>query len=178
MKKLMSVLFVLAAALYMGTTVFAAGKIEGSGGSANTDVKATYSSGGTATIIYSVDVTWGSMDFTYNDASPGTWNPVTHQYDGAGTATWTCAADANKITVTNHSNTAVTAILSFAAGTGYSGISGSFSKSTIHLATAVGLLPESAPADSSLLTLSGALASSVTTSTPIGSVTVTLGEIG
>lgn len=170
---MISVLLVLALSLCMGTTAFAAG-ITTEGGSTSTDVKGTYVPGGATATIYSVDVAWGSMEFTYTDAFEGTWNPNTHVYDGAIAAAWSCAADANKITVTNHSNTAVTAALDYTPGGSYAGITGSFSKSTINLATADGVLPANAPSDNSLLTLSGALDNGVEASTVIGSVTVEL----
>lgn len=176
MKKMMSVLLVLALTLCMGMTVFAApaGGITQSGGSAAHDVNATYQAGGSAATIYSVDVTWGSMGFTYTDAGAGTWNPNTHEYDGATAAAWSCPADDNKITLTNHSNTNVAATLSYAPGTSYNTINGIFSKGTISLATAVGTPSADAPTDDAMLTLTGILSSSITTSTKIGSVTVTL----
>ena len=83
--------------------------------------------------------------------------------------------DGNKIKVTNHSNAEITATFSYAAATGYDSISGSFDKATLNLATAVGTEVSNAPSDTAALTLSGALASTVTTSTKIGTITVTLG---
>lgn len=171
MKKILSVLIAILLVTCLGTTVFAA-EIGEAEGSASTDVKATYQPGGTGAIVYSVDVTWGSMEFTYTGAGEGVWNPDSHSYDGATAAAWSCTADANKVTVTNHSNTAVVAALSYTPGGSYTAISGAFSKSTIALPTAVGVLPANAPTDSSLLTLSGALSSSVTSSTAIGIITI------
>ena len=61
--------------------------------------------------VYSVDVTWTDVAFTYN-AGTTTWNPSTHKYDAAGTAaSWT--DNQGTVTVTNHSNAAVTATVSF-----------------------------------------------------------------
>ena len=57
--------------------------------------------------VYSVDITWGSLEFTYTEASKGVWNPETLKYEGAVAGGWTCATNADKITVTNHSNAAV-----------------------------------------------------------------------
>ena len=54
----------------------------------------------------SVDVTWGSLFYTYN---PGTWNPDTHQYDGRG---WTADQEGgDQITLVNQgaADVAVTA---------------------------------------------------------------------
>ena len=60
------------------------------------DVNVVFSN--TETPVYSVDITWGSMNFTY---VPGTWQD-SHKYTGSK---WqiTSAAD-NDITVSNHSN--------------------------------------------------------------------------
>lgn len=173
MKKMISVFLALALSLCMGTTAFAAG-ITTEGGSTSTDVKGTYVSGGTTATVYSVDVAWGSMEFTYTDAFAGNWNAGTHEYDGAVAAAWSCAADTNKITVTNHSNTAVFVSLTYTPGESFIGISGAFSKSNISLTTAEGVSPEDAPTESSLLTLSGALSYGAGDSAVIGSVTVEL----
>ena len=69
--------------------------------------------------VISVDVTWGSMQFTYN---VGDWDPDTHQYEGG----WTCDEDENKITVTNNSNIAIDVTCEYAKAQDYDWISGSF----------------------------------------------------
>ena len=147
-------------------------------GTATHDVTATYvagSSGGAGTPVYSVDIVWGDMAFTYTEEA-GVWNPATHETTGAGGGIWKATSpDGNKIKVTNHSNAAVTATFSYAAATGYDSISGSFDKATLNLATAVDTEVSNAPSDTAELTLTGALASTVTTSTKIGTITVTLG---
>ena len=148
------------------------------GRSANHDVTATYvagSSGGAGGTVYSVDIAWGDMEFTYT-AAAGVWDPGTHTITGADGGTWSATnTGGNKIKVTNHSNTAVTATFSYAAASGYEGISGSFDKTSLDLATAVGTEVSNAPSDSAALSLSGALASNTPTSTKIGTITVTLG---
>lgn len=148
------------------------------GRSANHDVTATYvagSSGGAGGTVYSVDITWGDMEFTYT-AAAGVWDPTTHTITGADGGTWKVNNEGgNKIKVTNHSNTAVTATFSYAAASGYEGISGSFDKTSLDLATAVGTEVSNAPSDSAALSLSGPLASSTPASTTIGTITVTLG---
>ena len=98
------------------------------GGTASHDVTATYradSSGGAGGKVYSVDITWGDMAFTYT-AEAGIWDPTTHKTTDAEGGVWTVNNDGgNTITVTNHSNTGVTAAFSYAADTGFEGISGS-----------------------------------------------------
>ena len=100
------------------------------GGTASHDVKATYradSSGGAGGTVYSVDITWGDMAFTYT-AEAGIWDPATHKTTDAEGGVWTVDKDGgNTITVTNHSNTGVTAAFSYAADTGFEGITGTIS---------------------------------------------------
>ena len=147
-------------------------------GTASCDVKATYvagSSGGAGTKVYSVDIVWGDMAFTYTEEA-GVWNPATHETTGAGGGIWKATSpDGNKIKVTNHSNTAVKATFSYAAAAGYDDISGSFDKATLNLATAVDTEVSNAPSDTAALTLTGALDSNTPANTTIGTITVTLG---
>lgn len=151
------------------------------GGAASCDVKATYTTdtsggaGGAGGTVYSVDIAWGDMEFTYT-AAAGVWDPATHTITGADGGTWSATnTGGNQIKVTNHSNTAVTATFSYAAASGYEGISGSFDKTSLNLATAVGTEVSNAPKDSAALSLSGALDSATAASTKIGTITVTLG---
>ena len=61
--------------------------------------------------IVSVDITWGSMEFTYSD---GAWNPATHTYQNGG---WTPGggATASTIFVQNKGNISVNISFSYAA---------------------------------------------------------------
>ena len=178
MKKKLALVLTLAMVFSLAPLSAYADTITGLGGTASCDVKATYvagSSGGAGGTVYSVDIVWGDMAFTYTEGA-GRWNPATHQTTGAGGGVWKATTpDGNKIKVTNHSNAAVTATFSYAAATGYGDISGSFDKATLNLATAVDTEVSNAPNDTAALTLTGALASTVTTSTKIGTITVTLG---
>ena len=115
------------------------------------------------------------MQFTYSVGGTHTWDPVNHEYKDNTSASWT--ASGNTVTVTNHSNVAIKAELSFAAESAYSGITGSFGEdATLLLATAVGTNKDTAPSDTANLTLSGTLASNVTTSTKVGTITVKIGK--
>lgn len=165
MKKIFALILTFTLALTAASVPAFAADTIGKGGSAVKDVKATYSAGDSAAIVYSVDITWGEMSFTYND---GAWDPDTHKYD----ASW--SPKGNTVTVTNHSNTAVTAKLSYTAADNYTDIAGKFEKGELNLATAVGTDISNAPHDSDTLTVSGALSSETLADTVIGTVTVTL----
>ena len=180
-KKKSALVLTLAMVFSLAPLSVYADKITGLGGTASCDVKATYTTdtsggaGGAGGTVYSVDIAWGDMEFTYT-AAAGIWDPATHTITGADGGTWKVNNEGgNKITVTNHSNTAVTATINYAAASGYEGISGSFDKTSLDLATAVGTEVSNAPSDSAALSLSGALASTATTSTKIGTITVTMG---
>ena len=179
MKKKLALVLTLAMVFSLAPlSAYANDTITGVGGTASCDVKATYvagSSGGAGATVYSVDIVWGDMAFTYTEEA-GVWNPATHETTGAGGGIWKATTtDGNKIKVTNHSNAAVTATFSYAAAAGYGDISGSFDKATLNLATAVDTEVSNAPSDTAALTLSGALASNTPANTTIGTITVTLG---
>jgi len=184
MKKISAILMALLMCVAIPTTAFAVSPIESIGGTDAKAVKGSYQAGSSAASVYSVDLTWGAMEFTYTDAVAGSWNPSTHVYDGAATAVWSWTAESNKITATNHSNKAVTAGLSFAnAGGSYVSIAGEFySTSTtggtpvtsIPLATAVGTSFASAPTGTAYFRVTGGTISSGTSNATIGIITVTL----
>lgn len=175
MKKILTSVLILTL-IFTLFSVCAGAETIGSGtGSASHDVTASYEEGSSAPTVYSVDITWGNMAFTYTDAKEGTWNPETHSYDGAAEASWQAnAADGDKITFTNHSNAGVTASLTYEASTGFDGITGTFDTASVELKTAVGTTVANAPEKTVTLTLSGALGSNTTAGTKIGTVKVTL----
>ena len=177
MKKKTALVLTLAMVFSLAPLSAYADTIDRVGGTATHDVTATYvdgSSGGTGGTVYSVDITWGDMAFTYT-AEAGIWDPANHTYTGAEGGVWTVdSKDGNKIKVTNHSNAEITASIDYTPAPGYDSISGSFDKTSLVLATPVDTEVSNAPNDSAELTLSGALASTATTSTKIGTITVTL----
>lgn len=161
-------------------SAYADSTITAAGGTATHEVKATYKAdssggaGGAGGTVYNVDIAWGDMAFTYT-AAAGTWDPANHTYTGAEGGVWTVDKDGgNTITVTNHSNTDVTAAFSYAAASGFDGIRGSFDKESLALKTAVGTEVANAPSGTAALTLDGALGSDTTANTTIGTITVTL----
>ena len=176
MKKLLVV--ILAVVMFCTASVAVSAEstssITGIGGSDSASVAAQYTPGSATVPVYRVDITWGDMEFTYTDASEGTWNPDKHEYSDRIDAVWSCEKGADEITVVNHSNAAVKATFSYAADEGYDAVTGTFDKAEINLLSAVGTTVEEAPTGKTKLILSGALPDSAAQGAMIGNVTVTL----
>lgn len=177
MKKKTALVLTLAMVFSLAPLSAYAETITAVGSSASHDVTATYradSSGGAGGTVYSVDITWGDMAFTYT-AEAGIWDPATHKTTDAEGGVWTVNNDGgNTIKVTNHSNTGVTAAFSYAAASGFEGITGTFDNTSLNLETAVGTTVEAAPKATTSLSLNGALGSTTADNTKIGTITVTL----
>lgn len=172
-KKLTAVAMTGMMVLGMGTSVCAAEPIPNKG-TGTKDVQATYVATDEAETVYSVDIEWGNMQYTYTIDSEGTWDPETHSFTNASEGKWICSEGANKVKVTNHSNAAVKAAFNYEAESGYESIGGSFNNQETTLPTAEGTEVSKAPNDTATLSLSGALKKNVTTATTIGTATVTL----
>ncbi len=168
MKKSAIALMGLACTLAVSSAAFAADLPDPSTHAVN----GRYHANSTVETVYSVDVAWDSMEFTYTVASEGTWDPATHRYDSASEGQW--SQDNNTVKVTNHSNAKVNVAVTYAAESSYSDITGRFSNGTFELATAEGTEVGSAPNQTATLTLSGELDKSVDTSTKLGTATVTI----
>ena len=140
-------------------------------GSYSAEVKGTYQPGGSGAVVYSVDIAWTDMNFTYTGAGEGTWNPETHQYEGGTEASWT---DSNaSVTVINHSNTAVTVTASFEALPGYETTSMTFGNNGATVATAEGTEFAKAPSATITITPTGSLAQTANGG-KIGTITVSI----
>ena len=118
----------------------------------------------TLTVI-SVDITWGELSFTYSD---GTWNPDTHEYDGAG---WNVDEEGgNSIKVENTGNTDVNVTYDYKVVE--NGITGSFTDGENPVSEPVSL-PENGSSTVYLI-LAGKPKTELEKAI-IGSVTVTIG---
>ena len=100
MKKLVSLILALALVLAMAVSASAATLT--AVGEQDIDVQAKYQDSTVTGDVYSVDISWGTMQFTYAESGSLTWNPNDHSYDGTTTTGWT--AKGYTVTVTNHSN--------------------------------------------------------------------------
>ena len=144
------------------------------------NVYVTYQEGESSATIYSVDIVWESMEFTYTSASEGTWDPSTHAFTDKESASW--SFENNRITVTNHSNTEVNATFSYTPDTSFIAVNGTFvgvdnkalTDATLTLSSAVGSTRDKAPSGTAYLSLTGELPSRLETKTVCGTVTVTI----
>lgn len=136
-------------------------------------VNGTYTDYLEAQKVISADVAWESMKFTYAKEQQGTWNPEKHSYEGAvKEAGW--IKNNAKITLTNHSNTELTADFSFEPAT--DACTGNFTQEKMTLATAEETAYENAPSDESIFTISGEMASDADSS--LGTISVQLSGQG
>ncbi len=175
MKAMMKITGMLLALLLTAVplSAFAAGDtLTGADESHRIDVEAKYVDGTSTPDVYSIDVVWGAMQFTYSSSGTREWDPTTHEYIGNFTGTWT--ASGNTITVTNHSNKAVDVTFLYEKVSGFDGISGVFSTVSDTLRAGEEGNAEGADHVSVVLTLSGTLASDVSEFTKIGAITVSL----
>lgn len=137
------------------------------------DVYVTYQEPEAPEVI-SVDITWGSLTFKYEENR--TWNPTSHTYDATGGA-WKHDEGANLITITNHSNAAVAADLTLDTEATYKdALTIKSDKSEFSLATAAAGDslgdPTKGPKESAALSIEGKLSSAAKESTVVGHVTV------
>lgn len=169
MKKIIAATLALTLSMSMGNFVYAA-KDE------SADIKATYQAGKENTdTVYSVDVKWGSLEYTYSSGVTKSWDPTTLKYkETSGTSSWTCQKGADQITVTNNSNADITASLAYAE-TG-SNITGTFTNSKIGLKSAEGTKVGESPSETTTLSLKGALSNTTAEKQEIGNVTVTISD--
>lgn len=174
MKKLIATALALTMTLSLSTTALAAGNVDGAvvGPQEPIDVTAKYNDGAKEPTVYSVDLTWEDMTFTYNESGTRTWDPDTHTYTDTTSAGWDKISAA--VTATNHSNTEVTVSFTYTPQ-GTTGVNASMSKDSFKLAAGVENKPNEAATDSSILTIAGTPNNSVTAEgVTIGTITVTI----
>lgn len=184
MKKLLTLMLALVFAFAMSVNIFAAeANTDGekldptktnNSTTANVDVKISGSDN--LETVYSVVVTWESLDFTYNFGEADLWDPTEHNYSSSGTGTeggWT--DNTAVITVTNHSNANIRAKASFAEeaqSLTRNDVTASISNPSFTVSSAVGTEYNSAPNGTFTCTVSGV--PSVTSDFNIGTITITI----
>ncbi len=173
MKKLAAMAAAAVLVLAMGANAFAAaGSAELEKENQSIDVQAKYESGVTTPEVYSVDVAWGAMEFTYSASGTKDWNADDHSYTENVTASW--SASGNTVTVTNHSNAEVDVAFAYNALADYDAIEGAFDVAEDTLAAGVVGGYATADAVTATLTLTGELDSAVVEFTKVGAITVTI----
>ena len=168
-KKIIAATLALTLSMSMGNLVYA---VEDK----SAEIKATYQAGKeNKDTVYSVDVKWGSLEYTYSSGVTKSWDPTTLKYkETSGTSSWTCQKGADQITVTNNSNADITASLAYAETV--SNITGKFTNSKIGLKSAEGTSVGESPSETTTLSLEGALSDTTAEKKEIGNVTVTISD--
>ena len=134
MKKLLSLLLTLAMVASLTTNAFAAdqeGVVAGSYGKDVTGIGVAGTNGyGT---IFSVDISWTNMSFTYHAAKEPVWEPESHSYSELVAAYW---EGEGTIEVTNHSNVRISVTPAYTPAEGYSATSMNFDTNLLSVASA------------------------------------------
>lgn len=132
MKKNISFILILVLIFSLSISVFAA-EDENTDITKSANVTGTYDATDVSK-VYSVDISWSDLKFTYTGAYKGEWNPEKHNYEGATEAGWNDGE--GMITVTNHSNTDITATPVYKATEGYESANMIFGSNSLKVATA------------------------------------------
>ena len=147
--------------------------ITSAGGSASKDVTLTYEDTVSTETVYSVDVTWTDLNFSYS-AGEAQWDPEAHDYtsDVINNAGWTDSK--GYVTVKNHSNAQVSINITFNQASTPNGTATlTVSNSSYTLASAEGTDFSAAPSKESTITAKGVPTSNAT----IGKLTITVNKV-
>lgn len=148
MKKLFAFFLAVFMIASMSVTVFAEANVGEHGESATIVVGGDFQPTGAIYKTISVDIEWDDMTFAYVKTSSGEWDPGSHEYVGGVEGAW--SEETRTITVTNHSDTELTATLSFEQLVDITGVFTSTGEmsSLLELDSAVGTSRDEAPSAS------------------------------
>lgn len=179
MKKFLVASLIAVTLMASTTSVFAAGSsttIKTENGSQPIKVYAKHAGGTVTPDVVSVDIEWGSMQFTYASGSTNKWNAQNHTYTVDGASGW--SESGNTVKVTNHSNVDIDAEFIYTTDAD-SGITGSFAydnktatAGAVELAKGVENKPTEADNVTATLTLSGTPSNLTSSFAEVGSITV------
>ena len=145
MKKLFAFFLAVFMIASMSVTVFAEANVGEHGESATIVVGGDFQQTGALYKTISVDIEWDDMTFAYIKTSSGEWDPGSHEYVGGVEGEWT--DETRTITITNHSDTELTATLFFEQLVDITGVFRSTGEmsSLLELDSAVGTSRDEAP---------------------------------
>lgn len=168
MRKIVSLLLALMIAAGLNTVVFAEETNSGTGDRTGIVYGSYVDENSPITTVYSVDVDWEGMEFTYHAAINAVWDSENHEYTGAQDARW---EGNGTITVTNHSNAPITAAASYTPATGFESVSMNFSDSSLNIQSAA----QNNQAETRTITVTpGGTLPKIDSKTSIGTITVTI----
>lgn len=171
MKKMVVVVLILL--LCFGVTAAAeSSNISDENGSQSLDVMVNYSKNSTEPPIYSVDISWDDLVFSFSESESNIWNPEDHSYTKRSAGRWDRTSAS--ITITNHSNVDVNVTLTYAPIEN-TGVTGTLSNGTGTLVGGTTGEYDSAASMISTLTISGTPAGlSADSKTKVGTITITI----
>ncbi len=142
MKKLISLALAVVMIMCLSTAAFAV--TVNAPGNYTADVTGNYVANVDKSIVYSVDITWSDLEFTYHENV--VWDPETLSYSETAGSYW---EGEGTITITNRSNTDIIALPKYSSANGYSGSKMYFSNNRLKVASA-----ESGTAKTATITVS------------------------
>ena len=168
MKQLVSLALAIVMIMCLSTTAFAT--TVKAPGDYTAEVTGNYVAGNESKgIVYCVDIDWGNLDFTYHAEKGAIWDPETLTYSEVEDAYWEGNAT---ITVTNRSNTKISAVPAYNPAEGYENAGMTFGTNKLKVASA-----ESGTAQTGTITVkpSGFLPAMEDSDT-IGTITLTIAQ--
>lgn len=132
MKKIISLALAIVMIMCLSTTAFAV--IVEAPGDYTADVTGSYVAGNESNaVVYCVDITWSDLDFTYHAEKGAVWDVETLKYSEETPAYW---EGEGTITITNRSNTNISATPAYAPAEGYGDADMDFSTDELKVASA------------------------------------------
>ena len=177
MKKFIALALTLAMALcVLAIPTFAEEKMTDLG-SQEKPVNVAIAENGDVQTVYDIDVVWGSFDFTYTfDGDAAVWNPENHAYEAAAgeDAAGSWNATSATITVTNHSNAALSATATTQDAANTNGVTFGTTNNKIQIANAEGFTKANAPSGVITYNISGT--PTTKTNFQVSTITLTIAE--
>ena len=171
MRKTFAILLVLYLCSGLGISAFAVETV-GHKGTKYIEVTAKYSSTTSIPPVYSVDIAWSSMTFTYTQSNIKEWNAADHSYNTVSQGSWDKTTAT--VTVTNHSNVSVNAAMQYIPSPN-TGVQGTLSNASAVLQAGEEGRYSHADSITAILTISGSPSNIVTTEgITVGTIRITI----